>query len=99
LEKAAKYGHPAGNREKAQLADGYRWRGDRTWRESRRLASTPDHEKEYLENAKKDYLHAIDLYQQIGLWGDSLERRMQALQSLQAVEKRLQELHKGWWPF
>ena len=95
LEKASKYGHPAGNREKAQLADGYRQRADRTWRESRRLVSTPDHEKEYLEKAKKDYLQAIDLYQRIGLWGNSLERRMQALQALEAVEKRLQELRKG----
>ncbi len=99
LEKAANYGHPAGNREKAQLADGYRRRGDRTWKDSRQFTAVPDQEKEYLERAKKDYQRALDLYQEIGLWGDAGTRRVQTMQSLEAVEDRLHELRKGWWPF
>ena len=99
LNKAAAYGHPAGNREKAQLADGYKRSADRIWRDAGRYASVPDQEKEYLEKAKKDYERALDLYQQVGLWGDAAAKRRQALQSLQAVENRLRQLHKGWWPF
>ena len=95
LRQAAKYGHPTGTREKAQLADGYRRRGDRTWRDSRAFSDLPEQEKQYLEQAKKDYLKAEELYREIGLWEDSAQARAQTLSGLERVEQRLFQLEGG----
>jgi len=98
LKKAAEYGHPAGRRETAQLADGYRRRGDRLWRESRALTDLPDQERDFLNKAKQDYIHAQELYQQVGLFGDSARNQALALQGQQRVEERLNELEWGGVP-
>lgn len=95
LNQAAKYGHPIGRRETAQLADGYRRRADRFWRESRGLTSAPDQEKEYLNNAHQDYIHAVTLYDQAGLFGDAPRNKMLALEGQQRVEERLDEITSG----
>lgn len=92
LKKAAEYGHPAGRRETAQLADGYRRRGDRLWKESRGLTDLPDQERDFLNKAMQDYIHAQGLYQQVGLFGDSARNQALALQGEQRVEERLNEL-------
>jgi len=89
LSQAAKHGHPMGKRELALLADGYRRRADREWRESRSFSSTPSQEREYLDQAKRDYIHAEDLYQQVGLFGDAARNETQAIQGQQRVEQRL----------
>ncbi len=95
LRQAAKYGHPTGTREKAQLADGYRRRGDRTWRDSRAFSDLPEQEKQYLEQARKDYLKAEELYREIGLWEDSAQARAGTLSGLERVEQRLFQLEGG----
>ena len=41
LQQAERRGHPLGNREKAQLADGYRQRADRLWYDSRNVRDCP----------------------------------------------------------
>ena len=92
LNKAVDYGHPIGKREQAQLADGYRRRADRTWRDSRALMEIPGQEKDYLDKARHDYQHAQDLYQQIGLYGDAARNEIQAMLGQQRVEQRLNEL-------
>jgi tetratricopeptide (TPR) repeat protein len=95
LKKAAEYGHPAGRRETAQLADGYRRRADRLWRESRGLTDVPDQERDLLKKARQDYIHAQELYQQVGFFGDSAKNQALALQGQQRVEERLSELEWG----
>lgn len=92
LKKAAHYGHPMGKREIAQLADGYRRRADQMWRQSRGVAQLPGEERSYLGKARQDYIHAEDLYQRAGLFGDAARNRRQAIQSEQRVEQRLFEL-------
>lgn len=92
LKEAAHYGHPEGRRETAQLADGYRRRGDRLWKESRGLTDLPDQERDFLNKAKQDYVHAQELYQQAGFYGDSARNQSLAQQGEQRVEDRLSEL-------
>jgi len=95
LNKAADNGHPPGRRERAQLADGYRRRADRIWRQSRGFAQSPDQERGYLQEALHDYARAQDLYQQAGLFGDTPRNQLQAIQGQQRVEQRLTELQGG----
>lgn len=95
LNKASHYGHPIGKRETAQLADGYRRRADRLWRQSRGFTQMPGEERDYLDKAKQDYIHAEDLYERAGLFGDASRNRLQAIQSEQKVEQRLAELQGG----
>ena len=96
LNKAADYGHPPGRKERAQLADGYRRRADRIWRESRGFAESPDQERGYLQEALHDYARAQDLYQQAGLFGDTPRNQLEAIEGQQRVEQRLTQLQT--WP-
>ena len=95
LKKAEDYGHPMGRREMAQLADGYRRRADRIWRESRGFSHMPDQEKDYLDKARQDYLHAQDLYARSGLFGDAARSQVLAIQGQQKIEQRLEDLRSG----
>ena len=54
LKQAEKLGYAIGDRETAQLADGYRARGDSLWQTARQLADMPQ-EAEYLERAAEAY--------------------------------------------
>jgi serine/threonine protein kinase/tetratricopeptide (TPR) repeat protein len=92
LKQAAHYGHRAGHRETAQLADGYRRRADRLWRQSRGVTQLSDEERTYLVKAKEDYVRAEDLYDRAGLFGDTPRNRLQAIQGQQRVEQRLSQL-------
>ncbi|MGI9075372.1 MAG: protein kinase domain-containing protein [Bryobacteraceae bacterium] len=95
LKKAAHRGHPVGKRETAQLADGYRRRADRTWRESRGYIHSSSQERDYLDRAREDYIHAEDLYRRAGLFGDTARNQFQAIQGQQRVEQRLSALEEG----
>ena len=95
LKKADDYGHPLGKREISQLADGYRRRADRMWRESRSFSQLPNQERDYLDKARQDYVHAEDLYTKVGLFGDSLRNQLVAIQGQQRVEQRLVQLQSG----
>jgi hypothetical protein len=55
----------------------------------------PDRERDYLDNARRDYLRAQDLYQQAGLFGDSSRNQLAAIQGQQRVEQRLSALQGG----
>jgi len=92
LKNAAHYGHPEGKREIAQLGDGYRRLGDRLWRQSRNFVQMPDQERDYLEKARQDYIHAENLYGKAGLFGDAARNRLQTIQSEGRIEQRLSEL-------
>jgi hypothetical protein len=81
-----------GRRERAQLADGYKRRADRTWHDSRAYTQVPGQEKDYLERARQDYLHAEDFYQQVGMFGEAARNQAQCLQGRQKVEQRLADI-------
>ncbi|MGA8028575.1 MAG: serine/threonine-protein kinase [Bryobacteraceae bacterium] len=95
LNNAASHGHPMGNRERALLADGYRRRADRMWRQSRGFTRNSDQERDYLNKAKQDYVHAEDLYDKAGLFGDAARNRLKALEGEQTVDQRLDQLQGG----
>jgi len=64
LKQAEKLGYTMGDRETAQLADGYRARGDSLWQTARQLADMPQ-EAEYLQRAREAYRQAQQLYERI----------------------------------
>ena len=59
LGEAQKRGYPSGNREKSQLADGYRDRADRLATDSKSIKGLPA-EKDQLQRAADDYKHAVE---------------------------------------
>jgi serine/threonine protein kinase len=84
LKQAEKLGYTMGDRETAQLADGYRARGDSLWQTARQLADMPQ-EAEYLQRATDAYRQAQGLYERIpgfpGVAG-SLRRTQRSLDQI-----------------
>jgi tetratricopeptide (TPR) repeat protein len=91
LQLAAKLGYPLGNREKAQLADGYRARADALWWDSRTVRGMPQ-EKDQIQRAADDYQRALQLYQEIAPYGNANGGILRVGVSLVAVEFRLHQL-------
>ncbi|HEY7391031.1 MAG TPA: serine/threonine-protein kinase [Bryobacteraceae bacterium] len=94
LQQAARLGYSLGNREKAQLADGYRARADGIWWDSRKVRGMPE-EKNQIERAAEDYKRALQLYQQITPYGNANDGIVRVGISLVAVEFRLHQLDPG----
>ena len=94
LEQAEKDGYKLGNREKAQMADGFRNRGDRICGELRRLHTLPG-EREHLLKARQDYQEALDLYQSIFPYGESGPNIQLTQARIERVEERLAQLAEG----
>ncbi|HJT87113.1 MAG TPA: hypothetical protein VJ732_04635, partial [Bryobacteraceae bacterium] len=93
LDDAGKHGYRMGNREKLQLADGYRARADRLWWDSRNVRGLPQ-EKDQVQRAADDYHRALELYQSIAPYGNSNDSIVRAEKSLESVAFRLQELEQ-----
>ena len=75
MRQAQKSGYSTGDRETAQLGDGYRARGDALWQTARRLADMPQ-EAEYLLRATQAYRQALALYERVpGFSGVALNLR------------------------
>jgi serine/threonine protein kinase len=91
LRQAGKRGFELGNREKGQLADGYRDRGDRLFWDSRNVRGLPQ-EAEQIKRSRDDYRRALDLYQEIAPWGNANTSIVRVQSSLDSVEFRLQEI-------
>jgi serine/threonine protein kinase len=91
LHQAEKHGFTIGNREKAQLADGYRDRADRTYWDTRNVRGLPQ-EKDQIQRARDDYQHALKLYQEIAPYGNANASIVRVQNSLESVNFRLQEL-------
>jgi serine/threonine protein kinase len=91
LQEAQKLGYPLGNREKLQLADGYRDRADRLWWDSRSIRGLPP-EKDQIQRAADDYQRALELYQGIAPFGKSLANIVRVRDSLESVNYRLHEI-------
>ncbi|MGA2590654.1 MAG: protein kinase [Bryobacteraceae bacterium] len=91
LQEAERRGYKLGNREKAQLADGYRDRGDRLWWDSRNVRGLPQ-EKDQIRKAGDDYRRALELYQGIVPYGNANVNIARVQASLTGVETRLTEI-------
>ncbi|PWU07614.1 MAG: hypothetical protein C5B51_09770 [Terriglobia bacterium] len=93
LQQAEKLGYPIGNRERAQLADGYRARADRTWWDSRSVRGLPQ-EKDQIQRVQDDYKQALQLYQQIAPYGNANDGIVKVEKSLDSVNSRLQQIEQ-----
>ena len=89
FKEAERRGHDIGKRETAQLADGYRYQGERTMALGDQAASGAD-AQQYYDLAGKDLAHARQLYESILPWGgaaaslkkiDASQSRMEARKS------------------
>jgi hypothetical protein len=95
LQQAEKHGHAIGNRERAQLADGYRDRANKMYWESRKVRDLPA-EKDQVQRAKADYERALELYEGIAPYGNSTAFIQDVKASLESVNHRLDEIeHHG----
>ncbi len=95
LQQASHLGYPLGNREQAELADGYRDRADRLYRDSVNVRGLPQ-EKDQLARAAADYGHALNLYQMVAPYGNAAANIRRVESSLDGVNARLREIQQ--WP-
>jgi len=93
LQQAQKLGYPLGNRERAQLGDGYRARADRLWWDSRNVRGLPQ-EKDQIQRAANDYERALQLYQDIAPYGNANDGIVRVQKSLESVDFRLQQIEQ-----
>jgi tetratricopeptide (TPR) repeat protein len=98
LEAAEKRGHEKGRRERAQLADGYRDRGDRLMREGVRAAGLPE-EKDLLKRAEKDLERAEEIYREIIPYGGSSASLRRVLENLDVIAARRDAMKDSIWPW
>jgi eukaryotic-like serine/threonine-protein kinase len=91
LQQAAKLGYTLGNRDKAQLADGYRDRADRTFWDSRNVRDMPQ-EKDQVKRARDDYQRALELYQSIVPYAGASANIVRVQTSMQSVDSRLDQI-------
>ena len=100
LQEAEKRGYALGNRDKSQLADGYRDRGDRLWYDSRKIQGLPQ-EKDEVVKAEDDYNRSLRLYQEVAPEANANGNIMRVQNMLAAVNYRLKQLQGGGfhlWP-
>ena len=94
LRTAEKLGYPMGNREQAQLADGYRARADRLWWDSRNVRGLPQ-EKDEIERAEDDYKRALQIYQTVAPYGNANDGIVRVGKSLESLDSRLHQIAGG----
>jgi serine/threonine-protein kinase len=86
LKKAEHNGHDIGKRETAQLADGYRDRGERTLREAQNAVSKTEEDR-YIELAQKDLQRARELYESIIPFGGAATNLHRTYDTLQRLDQ------------
>lgn len=87
LKQAQRLGYTIGDRETAQLADGYRTKGDSLWLTARQFADMPQ-EAEYLQRSTDAYRQAQGLYERIpGFPGVAVSLR-RTQRSLDRIDER-----------
>jgi len=92
IAQAQKLGYAPGDRETAQLGDGYRARGDSLWRTARQLEDMPQ-EAEYLQRATDAYKQARDLYERIPAFPGVAPNLRRAIRALEQIAERVAERH------
>jgi hypothetical protein len=88
LNQAMKHGHTPSERETAQLADGYRARGNTFVRNAAALSGLPQ-ERDYLIRAAEAYRQALALYSSAGGFTNVPSNIRLAQRALSRVEERL----------
>lgn len=96
MKEAQRLGHPIGDRETAQLADGYRTRGDTLERAAADLGGMAQ-EREFLVRSRDAYRQALDLYTKIAGYADVPANIRQTQRRLDAVERKLSEIGTDPW--
>jgi len=91
LSQAERLGHKPGDRETAQLADGYRDRAESLVRNARQLAGMPQ-EQGYLERAVVAYQQALTHYSKIVTSGDTTRNIRATQRALERARQRLNEI-------
>jgi serine/threonine protein kinase len=90
IQQAQKLGYTTGDRETAQLADGYRARGDTLWQTARRYAEMPQ-EAEYLQRATDAYKQAQELYERIPSYPGVPLNLRRTQRALELIDERVGE--------
>jgi len=85
FKEAGRRGHDISKRETAQLADGYRYEGERTMALGDRATSQADAQR-YYDMAGNDLAHARRLYESILPWGGAAA----SLKKVDASQSRIQ---------
>ena len=91
LKQAANRGYKLGNRDQAQLADGYCDRANRLWWDSHNVRGLPQ-EKDEISRAAEDYQTALKLYQSVAPYGNANVRIGQIGNDLDSVSFRLEQI-------
>jgi hypothetical protein len=91
LKQAQRNGHTPNEREIAQLADGYRLRGNGLVRDARALTDMPQ-EREYLTRAAASYREALEHYARSTSFANVTTNIRLTQRALNQVEHRLDEI-------
>lgn len=91
MKQAQKLGYSSGDRETAQLGDGYRGRGDSLAQTARQLTDMPQ-EVEYLQRATDAYRQALALYERVPGFPGVPTNLRRTRRVLEQIEERLAEL-------
>jgi hypothetical protein len=95
MKEAARLGHPTGDRETAQLADGYRKRGEALEKAAADLRGMPQ-EREFLVRARDAYRHALDLYTGIAAYADTPANIRMTQRHIDVLDRKLLESTGTW---
>ena len=94
LKQAQERGYSMGDREVAQLGDGYRVRGERLRGTARQMRGMPQ-EEEYLRRALAAYREALDQYERIPEYNGVAGHLQRVQRALDEIEDRIQLLAFG----
>jgi serine/threonine protein kinase len=94
MKEAQRLGYPIGSRETAQLADGYRTRGDTLERAAADLRGITQ-EREFLIRSRDAYREALNLYARIAGYADVPANIKQTQHRLDEVERKLSPFGTG----
>jgi tetratricopeptide (TPR) repeat protein len=94
FQQAETNGYHMGGRELSQMADGYRDRANRAWKDSFSVRGLPQ-EKDEIQRAADDYQRALDYYQKSDGWGSAGLRIAEMQASLESAKTRLQQIALG----
>ena len=91
LNNAEKRGYKLNRRERAQLGDAYRARGERVWRTARGLEG--DQKRDAFERAHKDFKRCVEYFAPIVEFANAADQ----LQKCEARVAELDEQITPWW--
>jgi hypothetical protein len=94
LKQAQERGYSLGDREVAQLGDGYRVRGERLRATARQMRGLPQ-EEEYLRRALAAYREALDQYERIPEYNGISGHLQRVQRALDEIEDRIELMAFG----